>query len=123
MNPSDNPFFVPNNPSQGDKKLLGAMIPGDLADHFGLWAVCMSTTRSALLEEIIRDQLSSALPVKDIVITLAKRAFIFWEKLKNEKGMDIPLPEYKTHAADQLRKKKIPEKYIEQVLENFGKYR
>jgi hypothetical protein len=98
-----------------DESFTGGFVPRRLADQLGLMAVFHNTTRSALLRNLLEENLMGGNTVVSAIKSIGKRLYKRW--LANGE----PLNAFKEGVVVKLKRKKLSDQFIKDILEEVDR--
>lgn len=101
--------------SPGGREFIGCYVDSDLNSQITLMAIALGITKSALLRNMAKQWLSSQDPAKSLAIQ-AKQL----RGLKGQAWSDLNEEKFKSLIKKELRKSKVSEQLIGQVVTHYS---
>lgn len=98
--------------------MVGGYLPAPLADHLRLLSVYHGRSFQSILHQITSEWCESIGKTEDEILNeLSKRAILEWERRKKEgKASERQHEAYLREVRNLLRRKKVSEHHIEQLI-------
>jgi metal-responsive CopG/Arc/MetJ family transcriptional regulator len=94
----------------GKEKMVATFLPERVAEELGLVCLFKGKSRSKVIREALEEVIEKSRPIPEIILDLARQAAVAFDP--NEQALCM----YERKIRQQLLRKKIARKYIDQII-------